>query len=382
MQQITLTVPCAFGVEAILKKEIKSLGYTVTQVSDGRVTFQSDLAGIARANLWLRTGDRVLWTLNQFEATTFDQLFEAIKAMPWEDYLPVDARFWVTKASSVKSTLFSTSDIQSIVKKAIVDRLGSHYGRKYFRESGVHYPLRVFVYKNQFSIDLDTSGLPLNQRGYRQGTGLAPIKETLAAAMVLLSYWNKERVLVDPFCGSGTLPIEAAMIAANIAPGLNREFQAEQWTNLIPKKIWTEAAKEANQLMDLTLDLSIQGYDQDYQVLREARANAANAYVENFIHFQERPLVELSQKQSYGVIITNPPYGKRLSDETEVKQLYKAMGKVFSQLNHWSYYIISAADDFESCYGKPADKKRKVYNGMMQTYIYQYIGPRPPRRRK
>lgn len=377
MTRYSLTVPCLFGIESVVKKEIQDLDYNILSVDDGRVTFEGDASAICRSNLWIRSGERVLLDIGKFEARTFDELFEAIKKLPWEDYIPVNGKFWVSKASSIKSDLFSPSDIQSIVKKAIVERLKKIYKIEWFKEDGGEYPMRVFIKKNIVSIGLDTSGDSLHKRGYRQYSGLAPIRESLASGIIKLSPWNKDRVFADPFCGSGTLAIEAAMIGINMAPGLNRSFIAEQWKNLIQSRDWMEAVDEAHDLLNENVELNIQAFDIDYKVLKIARENASNAGVEKYIHFQEREMQRFSSNKKYGVIVTNPPYGERLEDQDKVITLYKEMGEQFRKLDTWSFSIITSFEDFERYYGKSADKKRKLYSGMLKTNLYQYLGPKP-----
>ena len=373
-------VPCHFGMEAILKREIMTLGNEIVHVADGRVTFRGDETAIARANIFLRTAERVLLCVGRFKARTFDELFEATKAIPWGDYIPVNGKFWVKKASTAKSQLFSSSDIQSIVKKAIVERLKMTYRVDWFKEDGDEYPLRVFIFKDEVTIALDTTGESLHKRGYRKLTGKAPVSETLAAALIMLTPWNKDRILVDPFCGSGTFPIEAAMIGANIAPSMNREFTAEAWKHLLPRKGWYDAVTEANDLIRNDVEMRIQGYDIDGEVIKVAMANAREAGVDHLIHFQQRPVSELRHPKKYGFIITNPPYGERLEDVDSVKMLYKQLGYAFRKLNNWSYYLITSYEDFENEFGQDAIRKRKLYNGMLKSYLYQYPGPKPPRK--
>ncbi|PKM93349.1 MAG: RNA methyltransferase [Firmicutes bacterium HGW-Firmicutes-1] len=377
MTEYTLTIPCLFGIEAVVKKEIQKLGYNIQSVDDGRITFVGDAGAICKSNLWVRSGERVLLDIGQFEAKTFDELFEAIKKLPWEDYIPEDGKFWVSKASSIKSELFSPSDIQSIVKKAIVERLKKTYKVDWFKEDGPEFPMRVFIKKNIVSIGIDTSGASLHKRGYRQFSGIAPIRESLAAGIIQLSPWNKDRVFADPFCGSGTFPIEAAMMGANIAPGLNRSFVAESWQHLIPSKCWKEAVDEAKDLQDHSVELNIQAFDVDYQILKIARENAKTAGVDQYIHFQEREMQKFTSNKKCGVIVTNPPYGERLEDKNSVIKLYKEMGEQFRLLDTWSYSIITSFEDFERHFGKSADKKRKLYSGMLKTNLYQYLGPKP-----
>lgn len=382
MEKYELIAPCHFGLEAVLKREIIDLGYEVLQVEDGKVTFEGDAEAICRANVFLRTTERVMIKVGKFKALTFDELFENTKELEWERFIPKDGRFWVTKASSVKSKLFSTSDIQRLVKKAIVDRLKGKYNIEWFDEAGNDYPLRVSVFKDEVTIALDTSGESLHKRGYRKLTSKAPITETLAAALIMLTPWNKDRILLDPFCGSGTFPIEAAMMAANIAPGMNREFTAEKWTNIIPKKEWYEVINEAHDLVDTDVKLDIQGSDIDGEVVKAARRNAINAGVDNLIHFQQRPLCDVSHAKKYGFIITNPPYGERIEEKENLPELYRQIGEKYRNLDSWSAYIITAYENAEADMGIKADKNRKIYNGMMKTYFYQFMGPKPPKRRK
>ena len=379
---IELVAPCHFGMEAVLKREILDLGYEISQVEDGRVTFLGDLEAVAYANVFLRTTERILIKVGKIHAETFDELFEGTKALPWEDYIPEDGKFWVAKANSIKSKLFSPSDIQSIMKKAMVERLKTVYHRERFEETGAEYPIRVSILKDEVLIGLDTSGVSLHKRGYRQMTAPAPITETLASALILFTPWKKDRILVDPFCGSGTFPIEAAMLAANMAPGMKRHFLAEKWENLIPIRHFEDAREEAADLVDLSVETDIQGYDIDGEIIKAARANARMAGVEQLIHFQQRPVSELSHPKKYGFVITNPPYGERLEEKKNLPALYKEMGDVFRRLDSWSEYVITAYEDAEKYIGKKADKNRKIYNGMMKTYFYQFLGPKPPKRKQ
>lgn len=374
-----LIAPCHFGLEAVLKKEILDLGYEIAQVEDGKVTFYGDAEAICRANIFLRTAERVLLKAGSFRATTFEELFQGTKAIPWEDYIPQDGKFWVTKANSIKSKLFSPSDIQSIMKKAMVERMKQGHGTSQCPETGSSYPLRVSLYKDVVTVGIDTSGESLHKRGYRKLTSKAPITETLAAALILLTPWNKDRILVDPFCGSGTFPIEAAMIAANMAPGMNRSFLSEDWKNLIPRKCWYEAMDEAQEMVDDTVEVDIQGYDIDGEIIKAAKANAELAGVGHMIHFQKRPVSELSHPKKYGFLITNPPYGERIEEKKNLPELYTQIGERYRALDSWSAYLITAYEDVEKYMGRKADKNRKIYNGMMKTYYYQFLGPRPPR---
>ena len=381
MKMVELIAPCHFGLEAVLKKEILDLGYEISQVEDGRVTFLGDMEAVCYGNIFLRTAERILLKVGKIHAETFDELFEKTKALPWEEYIPRDGRFWVAKANSVKSALFSPSDIQSIIKKAIVERMKQTYQVSWFEESGAEYPLRVFLMKDRVTIALDTTGDSLHKRGYRQLTSKAPITETLAAALLLLTPWHPDRILVDPFCGSGTFPIEAAMIAANMAPGMNRSFLAEQWGNLLKRKYWYDASDEANDLLLEHVETDIQGYDIDGAVIRAARENAREAGVDHLIHFQQRAVKDLSHPKKYGFIITNPPYGERLEDKKDLPKLYREIGEAYSRLDSWSMYMITAYEDAQKYIGRKADRNRKIYNGMMKTYFYQFMGPKPPRRK-
>ena len=365
-----LIAPCHFGLEAVLKKEILDLGYEISLVEDGRVTFLGGEDAICRANLFLRTAERVLLKAGSFRAETFEELFQGTKALPWEEFIPEDGKFWVAKASSIKSRLFSPSDIQSIMKKAMVERLKSRYKVSWFPENGLSFPLRVFLYKDMVTVGIDTSGDSLHKRGYRTLSSKAPITETLAAALLLLTPWNKDRILVDPFCGSGTFPIEAAMMAARMAPGMNRSFLAEEWRHLVKRKYWYEAADEAQNLVRTDVETDIQGYDIDGDIIRAARANARAAGVDHLIHFQQRPVSELSHPKKYGFLITNPPYGERIEDKKNLPALYREIGERFAALDSWSMYLITAYQDAEKYIGRKADKNRKIYNGMMKTYFY------------
>ena len=378
LREYEYIAPCHFGLEAVLKREINDLGYEITEVSDGRVSFKGDASAIAKANIFVRTAERIMIKVGSFKAETFDELFEKTKALDWEEYLPKDAKFWVTKATTNKSKLFSGSDIQSIVKKAIVEKLKKVYRIGWFEENGADYPIRVFILKDIVTIALDTSGVSLHKRGYRQLVGKAPISETLAAALIMLTPWNKDRILVDPFCGSGTFPIEAAMIGANIAPGMDREFTAEKWTNLLTKKVWYEAVTEAQDNILRDVKMSIQGYDIDGEIIRCAMENARSAGVDSHIHFQQRDVRKLSSPKKYGFIITNPPYGERLEDKADLPELYRDIGKSFDALDTWSKFIITSYEDAEKYLGRKATKNRKIYNGMIRSYYYQYMGPRPP----
>lgn len=381
MRTFDLLVPCHFGLEAVLKREIYDLGYEITKVEDGRVTFEGDEEAICRANIFLRTAERVMIQVGRFKATTFEELFQGIKNLPWEEYIPEDGKFWVKKASSINSKLFSPSDIQSIAKKAMVERMKQKYHKEWFKEDGAAYPVRIFLLKDEVTVALDTSGDSLHKRGYRTMTSKAPLTETLAASLIMLTPWRKDRILVDPFCGSGTFPIEAAMIAANIAPGMNRDFTAEEWTNLIDRKLWYECVKEAEDMIDTAVKVDIQGYDIDGDVIKAARENAKRAGVEHMIHFQQRAVADLSHPKKYGFIITNPPYGERLEDKADLPELYTQIGQAYQRLDSWSMFLLTSYTETEKYIGRKADKNRKIYNGMLKTYFYQFLGPKPPKKR-
>ncbi len=380
MNRLEYIAPCHFGLESVLKKEITDLGYEIVSVEDGRITFAGDEGALARANIFIRTAERIMIKVGSFKATTFDELFEGTKELHWDKYLTEDAKFWVTKASTNKSKLFSGTDIQSIVKKAIVDKMKQTYKVSWFNEEGAEYPIRVFIFKDIVTIGIDSSGTSLHKRGYRQLVGKAPISETLAAALIMLTPWNKDRILVDPFCGSGTIPIEAAMIGANIAPGMNREFVGENWTNVTPKKYWYDAINEAEDGIIRDVKMNIQGYDLNYGVIKVAMENAKMAGVEEHIHFQQRDVKDLSNNKKYGFIITNPPYGERLEEKEDLPELYRLMGESFKRLDSWSEYIVTSYEDTEKYIGKQASKNRKIYNGMIKAYFYQFMGPKPQRR--
>ena len=377
-----MIAPCHFGLEAVLKKEIIELGYDVSKVEDGRVTFIGDEEAVCRVNVFSRTAERILIKVGSFMATSFEELFEGTKALAWEEYIPVDGKFWVAKAASVKSKLFSPSDIQSIMKKAMVERMKQTYPVVRFEETGDAYPVRVFIMKDEVTVGLDTTGESLHKRGYRKLTAKAPIAENLAAALIMLTPWRADRILVDPFCGSGTIPIEAAMMAANMAPGMNRSFLAQSWEHLIPKRDWYDCIDEANDLVDTSVKTDIQGYDLDKEMVAIAKANAKLAGVDHMIHFQARDVAELSHAKKYGFLITNPPYGERISDKESVGALYKTIGERYRALDSWSMYLITSYENAERDIGKKADKNRKIYNGMMKTYYYQFMGPKPPKKDK
>ena len=377
MDRIEYIAPCHFGLEAVLKKEITDLGYDIVSVEDGKITFAGDAQALCRANIFLRTAERVLLKVGSFHAETFEELFQGTKALPWGDYIPKDGKFWVAKAASVKSKVFSPSDIQSVMKKAMVEGMKNTYRIDWFSESGDAYPVRVFLMKDEVMVGLDTSGESLHKRGYRKLTARAPIAENLAAALIMLTPWRGDRILVDPFCGSGTIPIEAAMMAAHIAPGMNRNFTAESWTHIADKKCWYRTVDEAESLINIDVETDIQGYDIDDDMVSIARANAKLAGVEKLIHFQRRGVDQLSHSKKYGFIITNPPYGERLEDKNNLAGLYEVIGERYRMLDSWSMYLITAYGQAEQAIGRKADKNRKIYNGMMKTYFYQFMGPKP-----
>lgn len=377
MEKLEYIVPCHFGLEAVLKRELANLGLTITGVEDGRITFEGDPGALCRANIFLRSAERVLIKIGSFHAETFEELFQGTRALPWEAYVPKDGRFWVAKAAGVKSKLFSSSDIQSVMKKAMVERMKSVHHIDWFAESGAAYPVRVFIKKDEVTVGLDTTGESLHKRGYRKLVAKAPIAENLAAALLMLTPWRADRILIDPFCGSGTIPIEAAMMAAHVAPGRNRRFLAEEWTQFMPEKIWGMVREEAADLEDFTVQTQIQGYDIDEEMVSIARANARLAGVEGLIHFQKRSVEQLSHAKKYGFILTNPPYGERLEEKEKLQALYRTLGERYRALDSWSMYVITAYEQAENAIGRKADKNRKLYNGMMKTYFYQYMGPKP-----
>lgn len=381
MKRYELIAPCHFGLEAVLKREITDLGYDVSKVEDGRITFIGDEEAICRANVFLRSAERILIKIGSFHAETYEELFQGTKALPLEEFVPADGKFWVTKAASVKSKLFSPSDIQSVMKKAMVERLKEIYKVNWFTEDGEPFPIRVFLMKDEVTAALDTTGESLHKRGYRKLTAKAPIAENLAASLIMLTPWKGDRILVDPFCGSGTFPIEAALMAAGIAPGMNREFTAEKWLHLVPSKEWYHAADEAREMVNLNVDTDIQGYDIDEKMVDIARENAKLAGVDSLIHFQRRDVSALSHSKKYGFIITNPPYGERIEEKKNLPSLYRTIGERFRTLDSWSMYLITAYEQAEESMKMKAAKNRKIYNGMMKTYFYQFPGPKPPKQR-
>ena len=377
MAKIELIATAAFGLESIVARELKKLGYDNLMVENGKVTFTTDELGICRTNLWLRSSDRVLLKIGSFKARTFEELFQQTRALPWEEWLPEDANFPV-QGKSIKSQLFSVSDCQAIVKKAIVERLKESYDRSWFEETGSRYQIKVALLNDIVTLTIDTSGLGLHKRGYRQLAGQAPLKETLAAAMIQLSFWHKDRALIDPFCGTGTIPIEAAFIAQNRAPGLKRSFAAEKWPR-IPKALWQEAWQEALDLWNRNVPLHIYGSDIDPNALALARTHALEAEVEDVIHFQRLPVAEVRSRFKYGHMIANPPYGERLGDVTEIEGLYLELGETFNRLQNWSLHMLTTHQFPERLIGRRWDKSRKLYTGRLECHYFQFFGPRPPR---
>jgi putative N6-adenine-specific DNA methylase len=379
MKRIELIATASFGLEAVVAREVRKLGYEDMMVENARVNYRADLEGICRSNLWLRSADRVLVKMGEFTATSFEELFNRTKALPWADWIPVDAAFPVN-GKSVRSQLHSVPDCQAIVKKAIVESMKERYHQEWFDETGPRYVIEVAILNDVVTLTLDTSGVGLHKRGYRKLSAKAPLKETLAAAMIELSRWHPDRLLMDPFCGSGTIPIEAAMIALNQAPGLNREFDAEKWP-IIPKKLWEQARTEARDLMNKNMPLKIRGTDIDPEVLSLARYHARQAGVADKIHFQQMPVSQVQTKEKYGFLVCNPPYGQRLEDLRAAEKLYREMGVTFKKnLETWSFYILTSHKEMERLFGRRADKKRKLYNGRIETHFYQFYGPKPPRR--
>ncbi|MBY0084972.1 class I SAM-dependent RNA methyltransferase [Brevibacillus sp. M2.1A] len=377
MQKVELIATATFGLESVVAEEVKALGYGPVQVENGKVTFTADISAIPRTNLWLRTADRVRLKIGEFKATTFDELFEKTKALPWADWITEDGTFPV-EGKSVKSTLFSVPDCQAIVKKAVVESLKKTYKREWFDEQGPLYKIEVALLKDVATLTIDTSGPGLHKRGYRELIGQAPLKETMAAAMIMLSRWKPDRVFMDPFCGSGTIPIEAALIGQNIAPGMNREFVSETWP-IIPKTAWREARAETHDLARYDQKLEIIGTDMDDEILKIARRNATEAGVDDLIHFQRMDVRDVRTKRKYGYLICNPPYGERLGEWKQVAKMYGEMGKTFAAMDTWSFYIITSDEQFEEHFGRTASKKRKLYNGNIKVDYYQFFGPRPPR---
>ncbi|CAN7350071.1 THUMP domain-containing class I SAM-dependent RNA methyltransferase [Rossellomorea sp. LjRoot5] len=378
MSTYTLIATAAMGLESIVAKEVKELGYEC-QVDNGKVIFEGDETAIARANMWLRTADRIKILVGDFKAYSFDELFENTKKLPWEEFLPVDAEFPV-QGKSVKSKLYSVPDCQAIVKKAIVERLRTAYKRtSWLDETGPLFKIEVAIHKDVASITLDTSGQGLHKRGYRIGQGEAPLKETLAAALIQLTTWNPDRPFVDPFCGSGTIAIEAALIGQNIAPGFNREFLSEEWP-LMPADVWEKTRLEAEGLANYDQPLEILGTDIDHRMIEISKENALEAGLGDLVKFKQMQVRDFTSELEYGIIVGNPPYGERLGERKEVEKMYQEMGRAFEKLDTWSVYMLTSHENFEQCYGKQATKKRKLFNGFIRTDYYQFFGPRPPRK--
>ena len=374
--QYNLIAITAFGLEFVVARELKELGYTEQTTTNGRVAFTGDAAAICRTNMWLRSAERVVLNFGQFEAKDFGVLFDKTKELPWGDLLPIDARFPVS-GRSVKSQLHSVPACQSVVKKAIVEKLKQKYQRPRFDETGVEYKIEVSMLDDVATITLDTSGDGLHKRGYRRRAGAAPLRETTAAGLVQLSYWNRERPLIDPFCGSGTIPIEAAMIGRNLAPGRNRSFACEDWM-ITPREMWKQARQEAKDLAQSRLPMPIVATDHDGGVLKVARSNAAEAGVTADLHIQNKELMDLSSKRKYGCIICNPPWGHRMDDIRQLQALTRVMKGVVEPLDTWSVYVLTALRDFERQFGRQADRKRKLYNAKIESTYFQFNGPRPP----
>lgn len=372
-----LIATATFGLESIVAQELRDLGYDNLIVENARVTFEGDEMDIALCNMWLRTADRVLIKMGEFRAETFEELFQGTKKIKWGEIIPGNGKMHVV-GKSVKSTLFSVPDCQSIVKKAVIESMKGTYKKDWFEEDGPTYKIEIALLKDMATLTIDTSGPGLHKRGYRGLAGEAPLKETLAAALVLLSRWNPSRILADPLCGSGTIAIEAAMIGKNIAPGINRSFAAEEW-DIIPPKVWSDIREDARRRIN-NEDFRILASDIDSSVLKTARENAQKAEVADYIAFQRLPVQEFSSKRKYGCIICNPPYGERIGEKTEVERLYKSMGEVFSRLDSWSYFILTSHPDFQKLFRKKADKNRKLYNGRIMCYYYEYFGPLPKKR--
>ena len=376
-KSVQLIITTAYGLESLAARELRALGYEDLTVFNGGITFRGDYTAIARCNLWLRTADRVLVCVGRFKALSFEELFEQTKALPWEDWIPEDGEFPVI-GKSVHSQLFSVPDCQAIVKKAIVEKLKQKYQVHWFQETGAFYRVQVALLKDEATLTIDTSGSGLNKRGYRQLTAAAPLKETLAAAMIQISRWKPDRALIDPFCGSGTIPIEAALIGRNIAPGIQREFAAEKWPQ-IPSSVWEKAREEAFDSIRHNQPLGIFGFDIDPDVLSLARYHAKKAGfgLDKDLNFQQQDVRNLRSHYQYGYIISNPPYGERLMDKRAAEALYQSLPEVFEQLPTWSVYLICSHPEFEQFIGRKADKRRKLYNGRILCQYYQFYGPKP-----
>lgn len=375
-RRLELIATAAFGLEAVVSRELTELGYSEQTVEDGRVTFIGDERAICRCNLWLRAADRVLVKIGSFPAFDFGELFSQVEALPWHEWLPVDARFPVS-ARSVRSQLHHEPTIQSVTKKAIVESLKSTFQRHWFQETGTEYKIEISILKDQALVSIDTSGDGLHKRGYRANSGAAPLRETTAAALVLLSYWNRERTFLDPFCGSGTIPIEAALIGRNRAPGISRSFLCEQWPQLT-REDWKQAREEARDLLRPKPRLPLLASDTDPKVIRLAQANAIAAGIGSDIDFKVMDVLELKTSVEYGVVITNPPYGERLGDEESAAEIYDDMADAFEPLTTWSIYVLTSHPGFENLFRRRANRRRKLYNGRIECQYFQFHGPRPP----
>ena len=363
----------AAGIEALVGKELRQLGYEA-KVENGRVRFTGDMRDILTTNLWLRTADRIKIIVGEFPARTFDELFENTTALPWEEFLPVDAEFPV-EGRSHHSQLHNVPSVQAIVKKAIVQRLSRVYHRRTrLPETGNLYPLEVAINKDQVMLTLDTTGESLFKRGYRKNKGGAPLKENMAAALVMLAHWFPDNPFVDPVCGSGTIPIEAALLGHNIAPGISRAFACEQWVNLTPAGLSDDVRDEADDKADYDVKLDIHGYDIDQNMVEIAKENCRAAGLTHDITFKQLALKDWRTDKCNGVIVANPPYGERLSDHAAVHELYRQMGELYRPLTTWSKYILTADLEFEKYYGAKATKRRKLYNGALRTDLFQFWG--------
>ncbi|WP_028782992.1 THUMP domain-containing class I SAM-dependent RNA methyltransferase [Thalassobacillus devorans] len=375
-QKVTLIATAAMGLESIVAQEVKNLGYKDVEVENGRVTFEADVSAIPRANLWLRTADRIKLQVGKFKAYSFDELFEKTKALPWETYIPEDGEFPVI-GKSVKSKLYSVPDCQSIVKKAIVERMKQRHGiASWLKEDGAFYRVEIALHKDTALLTIDTSGSGLHKRGYRTGQGEAPLKETLAAALVQLTNWTPDKPFVDPFCGSGTIAIEAALIGQNIAPGFNREFASEEW-DWIPQTTWDNAFQEAEDHAKYDQPLDITGYDIDHRMIEISKANAMEAGLGDLVQWKQMQVKDLRPKQENGYLVSNPPYGERIGEREEVEAMYRDLGGIMRDHPSWSVYVLTSHSNFEKIYGRQASKKRKLFNGYIQTDYYQFFGKRP-----
>ena len=379
--KLELIATATFGLEAVVKREIEALGYKIIRSEDAKITYMGDERAIARSNLWLRSADRVLLKMGEFKALEFEDLFQQTKAIAWEDIIPADGKFTVT-GTSVKSKLHSVPACQSIVKKAIVERLGSFYCIDRFEETGAEYTVKVTILKDRVTLTIDTSGTGLHKRGYRVCDVAAPIKETLAAAMVQLSFWKAGRLLVDPCCGSGTIPIEAAMIGRNIAPGLNRKFASQEW-DIIPPEIWKEERKAAFEAIDYDADIRIEASDISGRAVEAAIENAAEAGVDDCIEFKKMNMAKLTAEEEGGIVITNPPYGERIGEKKQIEAIYSAYNEFYRKNPTWSLFMVTTDKEVENkIFGRPADRRRKLYNGRLEVCYYQFQGQKPGRKQE